>query len=417
MGDGSARRWSLPMPNVRPFLPLVLAATAACPGGRDPIECVDDTSCGLAAGGRCLVNPASGNQFCAYPDPECPEGMRWSDYDVEASISGTCVSSSVDAGVDAPLPACEPLIAFIRPDGLYVVRPDGSNLRSVLSGGNEANPVWSPDGTRLLVERNVGDAKDIFVVNVDGTGLANLTTAPGDDTNAAWSPDGALIAFATERNYDGGGADVYVIDADGRNPRLIDTKAYNPSWAPDSQRLTYASYKSGRYQIYTAAPDGSGSVNVTNSSSSDAVPRWSPDGARIMFEGLRAGGPGGTSIYVMNADGSNQRALVPSVEFNSAPVWSPDGQRVAFDGVASSGADSDVYRVNVDGNAVTNLTQGAAGPDRDATWSPDGSQLAIVSDRDGTTKLYRVNDDGTGPLRLTNTEFSSETAPAWSPCE
>lgn len=83
-------------------LAIIALGLAACPGPRDFIECVDQTSCGLAAGGQCLVNPATGHQFCAYPDSSCPGGFRWSDYDVESSISGTCVSQDTDAGIDAP---------------------------------------------------------------------------------------------------------------------------------------------------------------------------------------------------------------------------------------------------------------------------------------------------------------------------
>lgn len=72
-------------------LTALAALLAGCPGPRQPVECVDETSCGLAVGGQCLVNQATGNQFCAYPDAACPSGLRWSDFDVEAIISGTCV--------------------------------------------------------------------------------------------------------------------------------------------------------------------------------------------------------------------------------------------------------------------------------------------------------------------------------------
>ena len=88
-------------------LPLVAVVVgmlvSACPGPSPSfIECVDDTSCGLAVGGHCLANPATGHKFCAYPDQACAGGLRWSDYDVEESISGTCVATGTDAGVDAP---------------------------------------------------------------------------------------------------------------------------------------------------------------------------------------------------------------------------------------------------------------------------------------------------------------------------
>ena len=49
---------------------------------------------------------------------------------------------------------------------------------------------------------------------------------------------------------------MWVVDAEGRSPRLVDVKADSASWAPDGARLAYASYKSGHFQIYTASQPG-----------------------------------------------------------------------------------------------------------------------------------------------------------------
>lgn len=87
-----------------PLLSVMLAVVAGCPGPRDFVECEDDTSCGLRVGGKCLVNPDTDHQFCAYPDSACPNGMRWSDFDVEDSISGECVAGGPDAGPDSTPP-------------------------------------------------------------------------------------------------------------------------------------------------------------------------------------------------------------------------------------------------------------------------------------------------------------------------
>ncbi len=88
---------------LRTSLVAALLVLVACGSeGPDFIECRDDLSCDRFAEGRCIVNPATGNQFCAYPDEDCPSGMQWSDLDVEPAISGTCVDGiQPDAGVDA----------------------------------------------------------------------------------------------------------------------------------------------------------------------------------------------------------------------------------------------------------------------------------------------------------------------------
>ena len=141
-------------PIMHPRYLLVIAVAlglGACFTPRDFIECADQTSCGLAVGGQCLVNPATGHQFCAYPDSACPEGFRWSDYDVEDTISGTCVQPgrAPDAGVDAPPPVCAdlgctPLGTFCTDTGCACTPPGGMETECVrgpgADGGVDAPP-------------------------------------------------------------------------------------------------------------------------------------------------------------------------------------------------------------------------------------------------------------------------------------
>lgn len=97
------------------------------------------------------MNPSIGHQFCAYPDTACPEGFRWSDYDVEAANSGTCVEpgSDADAGVEAPPPicsdlGCSPLSSFYTDTGCTCTPPGGIETACVRGpagdGGVDAPP-------------------------------------------------------------------------------------------------------------------------------------------------------------------------------------------------------------------------------------------------------------------------------------
>jgi hypothetical protein len=90
---------------------VIALALAACPTTRPAfVECEDHSSCGLRADGECRVHLETGHQFCVYPDARCASGWRWSDLDVEASISGRCVEVDVpiidanDSDVDAGPP-------------------------------------------------------------------------------------------------------------------------------------------------------------------------------------------------------------------------------------------------------------------------------------------------------------------------
>ena len=95
-----------------------------------------------------------------------------------------------------------------------------------------AEPVWSPDGTRIAFESFREGNGDIYVMNADGSGLTRLTSDPALDSSPSWSPDGTRIAFESSRE---GNINIYVIDADGSNlARLTDDPAVDkdPVWSP-----------------------------------------------------------------------------------------------------------------------------------------------------------------------------------------
>ncbi len=132
---------------------------------------------------------------------------------------------------------------------------------------------------------------------------------------------------------------------------------------------------------------------------------------------------GNYEIYTMYPDGSNLTRLtnnpaqdfVPAWSRNITPAWSPDGSQIAFvsdrDGYYSMG-NYEIYVMNADGSGQIRLTNDSAW-DGHPTWSPDGSQIAFTSWRDGKPQIYVMNADGTGLQRLTN--LARDWEPAWSP--
>jgi len=86
---------------------LAAALVAGCGSGTTAVQCEETPNCNLHPGGVCETNPATGNQWCTYPDATCPSGQRWSDFDTGDGLSGECVVSSVgrDGGVvDGSMP-------------------------------------------------------------------------------------------------------------------------------------------------------------------------------------------------------------------------------------------------------------------------------------------------------------------------
>jgi len=143
-----------------------------------------------------------------------------------------------------------------------------------------------------------------------------------------------------------------------------------------------------------------------------ATPQLSPAGpipGVIAFTSDRDDGEG--DIYLMNADGSDQRRLTDDPAYDAWPVWSPDGSQLAF--TSSRNGNPDIYVMDADGGDLRQLTEDQESdfwPD----WSPDGAQIAFVSRRDGNSELYVCDADGTNLQRLT-TSPGHEDFPAWSP--
>ncbi|MFB0545695.1 MAG: hypothetical protein ACETWB_02185 [Anaerolineae bacterium] len=116
-------------------------------------------------------------------------------------------------------------------------------------------------------------------------------------------------------------------------------------------------------------------------------------------------------IYVMDSNGANPLRLTQTESNETAPVWSPDGSQIVF--VSDRDGDRDTYVMNNDGTESRNLTENAA-DDLMPVWSPDGNEIAFVSHRDGNWEIYIMKADGSDPVRITDNE-ADDWAPAWSP--
>jgi hypothetical protein len=296
-------------------------------------------------------------------------------------------------------------------DGLRIVRVvDGETFRLRF----EVSCVRSPLLGRIVFTSSRGGNFDIYSSKPDGSDRIRLTDTPDfQEFSPSSSPDGArVVYYGRDGNLfdDFFQYDVYVMNADGTGQtRLTDGSTHDeqPVWSPDGTRIAFV--RGFFSDIWIMNPDGSRQLNLTNTpESSEYAPWWSADGIRIFYSAEEA------ERHVMNADGSGQ-TLLPGEDPDVAPgSVSPDGTRIAFSAFHSGS--TKVFVMNADGTDRVRLTD-MAGSESGPSWSPDGTRLAFDSDAAGRNDVFVINADGTGLVNVTNDAAAVErTGPrAWGP--
>ena len=272
---------------------------------------------------------------------------------------------------------------------------------------------------------------EIYVMDVNGRNQQNLTNHRAWDGSPSWSPDGKRIAFLSRRDgHVMNGiptAEIYVMDADGRNQRRLTNNPSHdgsPSWSPDGKRIAFDSDRDGRFnwEIYVIDADGGNLQRITNHPDDDGwpddrYPSWSPDGKQIVFSAYREGHFENKiavtfEIYVMDADGQNEQRLTENRNNELSPVWSPDGKRIAFMADRKGNFENfEIYVMDANGENQQRLTNNRI-LDWGPSWSPDSKRIAFKSWRDGNSEIYVIDADGANPQNLTNNRHG-DGSPAW----
>jgi len=167
-------------------------------------------------------------------------------------------------------------------------------------------------------------------------------------------------------------------------------------------------------EIYIADYDGANARRVTNTTTLNITPVWSPDNQAIAYTSYRPSAPGSFGTYqdiIISyiATGQRDEPLKGSPQRqNYLPVYSPDGSKIAF--TSNRDGNPEIYITNRDGSGLRRMTNNPA-IDVTPTWAPSGNQIAWVSDRTGTPHIYIMSVDGTGQRSLIN-EYCDR--PTWS---
>jgi len=172
-------------------------------------------------------------------------------------------------------------------------------------------------------------------------------------------------------------------------------------------KIVFSNNSTGYKEIYVIDYDGYNLKRLTDDKSINLLPRWSPDGKKIIYTTYKYRNP---DLYIMNADGTNKKALSTYQGLNTPAAFSPDGKNIAIS--LSKGESPNIYLIDLSGKIVRQITRGPT-IDTSPWFSPNGHQLVFVSGRAGIPQLYLTDIEGTNIRRLTTEGYSD--SPAWSP--
>ena len=299
-----------------------------------------------------------------------------------------------------------------------------TTMRQLTFGGENAEAYFAFDGSRLIFQstRDGVPCDQIFTMERDGSNTAMVSTGSGRTSCGYFYPDGESILYASthlmseecppEPSFERGyvwpiyeGYEIFRAAPDGSGlRRLTDTPGYDAeaTIGPDG-RIVFTSVRDGDLEIYSMNGDGSDVRRLTHRLGPDGGAFFSPDGGQIVFRGheippgpeleefqsLLAEGlwrPTELEIFVMNADGSNPRQVTKLGAVNFAPFWHPDGQRIIFSSNwhDPDGRNFDLFLVNVDGSGLERVTFNDTF-DGFPMFSPDGTELVFASNRSART--------------------------------
>ncbi|MFA5994325.1 MAG: hypothetical protein WC823_05190, partial [Parcubacteria group bacterium] len=271
---------------------------------------------------------------------------------------------------------------------LYTMNSDGSGkVRLTTVEKFISHPVWSPEYSRIAYAMNVDHRDHIFIMTADGAVSRQLTFGDSYDKFPTWSPDGQSLAYISYRNNT---PNLFVMDMYGQNIRQLTfaeggSTVLWPSWSPTSDVIAFSYNQAGTdidFRLQVIKVDGTDRWELLSSADpdlSDHEPGWSPDGQTIYFLSNRTSQmeiwkvsyaklvanwlSGNKKEY---ADiGLQQVSHLSSVNVNPdhRPRVSPDGQKIVFYGVGSDwhNIGTNLYTLNVDGSALTNITKSIDG--------------------------------------------------------
>lgn len=384
----------------------------------------------------------------------------------------------------APPPTKSLILARVAEDDhydLFVLSADGSYLMKITdSPENDFAPAWSPDLQQIaFISTGLGEwinsytyrpgQDSLYMVNVDGTGLTNITlrmgVRPAEGSRLQWSFDGHDLAFLGEADTDRA---IFIVNAEGTQLRRISVQLPVGSflyWSLDDQQIYYETTTSTGSALIAVDLSDSDSQNIMANTAhalgyflspdqrkiaasiwgvewvvgiADVedgewilIPNpdqasgqafiydvsWSPDSSSLAFVVQYVNQR--SALYAVNADGTDLRLVddIPTFDYSPPLYWLQGSQQLAYLNLTCQSSTTNcewaIHIADVNSGQTTILDDQLNG-DFTPVLSPDGERFLLIGQGEGEEGLYIMQADGSGLKRILEREVENAS---WAPIQ
>jgi Tol biopolymer transport system component len=273
---------------------------------------------------------------------------------------------------------------------------------------------WSPRGDLLaVVDRESPEASEsIFLLSIETGEKRQLSRPPAGgfgDRSPVFSPDGRSLAFVRWRETPV--SEIFIQPVDGEATRLCLHRGHvrDLDWLPDGSALVFSALSEGTYGLWKVSLDRGEPTRLPFGENANGV-SLSATGDRLVYSRIFAD----TNIWRVSGPASEKREapdrLVASTRNEWSPSFSPDGSRIAL--ASDRSGPVRIWLCGSEGKDCSQLSAAVNGTT--PVWSPSGEQIAFSGGEEGGSHVYVVNLKGEFVRRLTE-GVSTNVASSWSP--
>jgi len=276
---------------------------------------------------------------------------------------------------------------------IWSVTQPGGEVERITSDLNNYNGVSvSADGATIATVQSQTSLNLWLTPNNNADLASKITSGTREGGSLAMMPDGRVLYSV----FGPGTSDLFVVDADGGNPRQLTTGAslnFLPAVSPDGRYIVFVSNRTGAAHIWRMDSDGANAKQITNSVA-ETDPDVSPDGKWVIFHNATDSG-----LWKVSIDGGD--AVKITDKLTSRSVISPDGKTIACRYREQDLSPFKLGLINfATGQTIKTLDFPPA--DRNLEWTSDGRAVLFIDARGGVANIWSQPIDGGAPKQLTN---------------